>query len=156
MNESKKNQKPRKKIQRICDSCLGRFYATRRDAKYCSSACRQRAYLKGESYGYYDNPAEHFLLISIEIFINAFLKQEGQIFLSHSLKQWVNQSALIKSLFFEYLYSNDYYKKKFIKEIDGFLEYIQKELIASKVGLIRLSIPESYKKSWTRFLETWE
>ncbi len=156
MTQPKKNQKPRKKIQRICDSCLGRFYATRRDAKYCSSACRQRAYLKGGSYGYYDNPAEHFLVMYIIMFVKAFLKQEGRDFSKSDLKYWVTQSALVRSLFFEYIYSDDFYKKKFITDVDGFLENIQKELAASKTGLIRLSIPEPSRKRWTRFLEAWE
>ncbi len=71
-------------------------------------------------------------------------------------KYWVNQSALVKNLFFEYLYSDDFYKKKFITDVDGFLENIQKELATSKIGLIRLSIPEPSRKRWTRFLETWE
>ncbi len=156
MKEAVKSQKPRKKIQRICQYCLGRFYATRRDAMYCSPSCRQRANITGESFGYYSNPAEHFLAIALGMFMSAFLKREGRPVIPMDLHLWINQSKLIKSLFFDYLDSSDYYKRKFINVVDGFLEDIEEELNESNMGFIRLSIPHQSKRSWMQFLDAME
>jgi hypothetical protein len=35
--------------ERTCDTCSGAFEPTRRDARYCSSTCRQRAYRQRKS-----------------------------------------------------------------------------------------------------------
>jgi len=39
-----RRRKPRRTIYMVCVGCEETFTAQRRDAEYCSSACRQRAY----------------------------------------------------------------------------------------------------------------
>lgn len=157
MNEIKKRPKKRRKnIQRICDSCLEIFYASRSDAKYCSHSCRQKVYKTGESFGYNTNPAEHFLVHVLEIFLSTFIAKNGNYLFKEQLILWINQCNLIETLFFDYLDDDNHYKSMLIDIIDEFFNMLLEKFEEEKSMAIRLTIPEDYLDSWNEFLEAYD
>jgi len=149
--------KSKRQVFRICRNCQKQFYAKRRDAKYCSASCKQKAHLRQEdSWNYYDDPAEFFLTRIIELKLNRFFDMDGEPIDEDTLEGWRLQSELVTNVIFPLLEDKNFFKRFYEEEIDGFYQNIETRLHRFETYSTFLFIPSEKKSYWRKFLDAFK
>ncbi len=154
--DTKKPQKERRKVVRLCRKCCNYFNAHRSDASYCSSSCRQMAHKKGIRHQRSENPPEHYLIKAIRFYIDDFLKLENMELSKKRVDNLFYKVNIARPLFINEINSEHHLVIFYEKHIEGFIIYLNRQFKTYQCDTIIMDIPESTREIWLKFLDAVE
>lgn len=152
-SKPRKKRKHNKTIARMCIVCMNPFMASRRDACFCSGACREFGSLHGADYGKSKNIAEHILIRELKYRFEYILENEGASLNKSELYSWIEQSEVVKRLLFPFIDQKSYYVQLYYNILDSFYYQLKKEVKNLNKGPFDYTIGSDDKTEMRKFLK---
>lgn len=142
--ENKKKRNNNNTVSRICCVCLKPFKASRRDAKTCSTGCRNSASENGVDYGKSLDFPQFLVFEELQARFAELIERDGTDVYLHELETWMKHSWKVKEMLFPYIDSYNYHRNLYLNILDGFYEYLQQEYSGYQNNPFRYNIPIKY------------
>jgi hypothetical protein len=151
-NTEEPKPRTRRTVERLCHYCHNFFIANRRDANYCCTSHRQMANKKGYYFRYHGNPAEHYLVKAIRFDIKEILKHDNEEITHNIVNNWYHMFIMARPLFINDLSDNNHLVIFYSNYIEEFIAYLMKQQRNLNTDRYILTIPQSTRDVWQRFL----